>query len=108
GFVRPDAGRVAIEGRELSTHREASKRLLGVCTQDDTLDYDFTVRRNLLVYARYFRPRPADLEAHVDALLVQFGLERYADTSPHALSGGYKRRLLIARSIVHRPKLLFL
>ncbi|MCB9598965.1 MAG: ABC transporter ATP-binding protein [Sandaracinus sp.] len=108
GFVRPDAGRVRVEGRELSTHREDAKRVLGVCTQDDTLDYDFTVRRNLIVYARYFRPRVEELEARVDALLAQFGLDRYADTSPHALSGGYKRRLLIARSIVHRPKLLFL
>ncbi|MCB9616589.1 MAG: ABC transporter ATP-binding protein [Sandaracinus sp.] len=108
GFVRPDAGRVRVEGRELSTHREEAKRVLGVCTQDDTLDYDFTVRRNLIVYARYFRPRVEDLDARVDALLAQFGLDRYADTSPHALSGGYKRRLLIARSIVHRPKLLFL
>ncbi|HJK91974.1 MAG TPA: ABC transporter ATP-binding protein [Polyangiaceae bacterium LLY-WYZ-15_(1-7)] len=108
GFARPDAGAIRVTGRDFRAERTPLKRLIGVCTQDDTLDYDFTVRQNLTVYASYFRPKVEGLGARVDGLLAQFGLARWADASPHALSGGYKRRLLIARSIVHRPKVLFL
>ena len=108
GFTRPDAGTVHYEGRSFDTHREQSKRMIGVCTQEDTLDYDFTVAQNLRVYASYFRPPVEALATRVDALIEQFGLARWSKASPYALSGGYKRRLLIARSIVHRPKVLFL
>ena len=108
GFATPDGGRIRYEGRDFGELRTELKRLVGVCTQEDTLDYDFDVRQNLRVYASYFRPRVPELGARVDELLEQFGLMRFAGMSPHALSGGYKRRLLIARSIVHRPKILFL
>ncbi len=108
GFVRPDAGTIRYDGRDFETERTALKRLIGVCTQDDTLDYDFTVRQNLRVYAGYYRPYPEGVDARVEGLLEQFGLARYATASPRALSGGYLRRLLIARSIVHRPRILFL
>jgi lipooligosaccharide transport system ATP-binding protein len=79
-----------------------------VCTQDDTLDPDFSVRDNLWVFARYFRPRRPDLARHIDGLLERFGLARFADHRPDQLSGGYRRRLMIARSIVHDPDVLFL
>ncbi len=108
GFVEPDAGTIRYEGRDLRAHRTEIKRTIGVCTQDDTLDYDFSVRQNLEVYAGYFRPKVPDLHRRVDGLLARFGLDRYADDTPQALSGGYKRRLLIARSIVHGPRVLFL
>jgi ABC-type multidrug transport system ATPase subunit len=82
--------------------------MIGVSTQDDSLDYDFTVAQNLFIYASYFRPRVEDLAGRVAELLDRFDLAPYADASPHVLSGGYIRRLLIARSIVHRPSVLFL
>ncbi|MEM7606530.1 MAG: ABC transporter ATP-binding protein [Myxococcota bacterium] len=108
GFARPDAGSVEVLGQDFQQHRKELKRYLGVCTQDDTLDYDFSVRQNLRVYANYFRPAVPDVRGRVNELLETFGLGEYADASPRALSGGYVRRLLIARSIVHRPGLLFL
>lgn len=108
GFLRPDAGEIRVRGRDFATEREALKRELGVCTQEDSLDYDLGVRENLRVYARYFRPGVVDLESRVAELLATFGLEPFADASPHALSGGFKRRLMIARSVIHRPKVLFL
>src|SRR5690606_13876445 len=80
----------------------------GVCTQDDTLDGDLTVAQNLRTYAGYFRPRPDDLAGRIEELLERFQLVPYRDQSPETLSGGYKKRLLIARSIVHRPGVLFL
>jgi lipooligosaccharide transport system ATP-binding protein len=79
-----------------------------VCTQDDTFDGDFTVRQNLQIAASYFRPRPADVDRRVDELLERFGLATYAGDKPEALSGGFRRRLMIARALVHRPRLLFL
>lgn len=108
GFLEPDEGSIRLLGREFREHREALKREIGVCTQDDSLDYDFSVVQNLEVYASYFRPKVPDLGARIDELLELFGLREYRDASPSTLSGGYKRRLILARSIVHRPKLLFL
>ncbi len=108
GFVPPDEGTIYYGGRRFSENRAEAKRMIGVSTQDDSLDYDFTVAQNLLIYASYFRPRVENLEGRVAELLEHFDLTPYADASPHVLSGGYVRRLLIARSIVHRPSVLFL
>jgi lipooligosaccharide transport system ATP-binding protein len=108
GFVPPDDGEIFYSGKSFATHRSEAKRSIGVCTQDDSLDYDFTVAQNLFIYASYFRPKVHDLDSRVDELLERFDLRQYADESPHVLSGGFVRRLLIARSIVHRPDVLFL
>jgi lipooligosaccharide transport system ATP-binding protein len=108
GFVEPDAGTIEYDGRDFRTHRDELKRMIGVCTQDDTLDADLSVAQNLKTYASYFRPRPERLAERIEELLERFGLREYRDHSPQALSGGYKKRLLIARSIIHRPRILFL
>lgn len=108
GFLRPDAGTIRIAGHDLMTDGDAARRALGVCTQDDTFDTDFTVRGNLVQTARYYRPQIAGLKERIDALLEQFGLTEYADKKPDTLSGGYKRRLMIARAVVHRPQVVFL
>ncbi|MEM8606825.1 MAG: ABC transporter ATP-binding protein [Myxococcota bacterium] len=108
GFVPPDEGSIRYGGRDFFENRSALKRMVGVCTQDDSLDYDFTVAQNLHIYASYFRPRIDSPGKRVAELLDRFGLTPYADASPHVLSGGYVRRLLIARSVVHRPEVLFL
>lgn len=108
GFIKPDAGTILYQGRDFAQEREALRGLVGVCTQDDTLDEEFSVRDNLRIYASYFRPRQADLPARIDELLAQFNLTEFADHRPPDLSGGYKRRLMIARSIIHRPAVLFL
>jgi lipooligosaccharide transport system ATP-binding protein len=108
GFVPPDGGEIYYHGKRFHQKRAEAKRAIGVCTQDDSLDYDFTVAQNLFIYASYFRPRVQNLDARVAELLERFALAPYADESPHVLSGGFVRRLLIARSIVHRPSVLFL
>ncbi len=108
GYLRADAGSVRIGGFDLASDGDRARRLLGVCTQDDTYDNDFTVRGNLVQAGRYFRPRPADITERIESLLDRFGLREFADHKPETLSGGYKRRLLIARSVVHGPKVVFL
>ena len=108
GFLRPDAGQIRIAGHDLATDGDAARRALGVCTQDDTFDSEFTVRGNLVQTGRYYRPRPEDLLPRIDALLERFGLGPFANQKPETLSGGFKRRLMIARSVVHRPRVVFL
>ncbi len=108
GFLRPDAGSIHIAGHDLFSAPDAARSALGVCTQDDTFDADFTVRGNLEQTGRYYRPRIPELKPHIEALLERFGLTPYAHHYPEMLSGGYKRRLMIARAVLHRPKVVFL
>ncbi|MCB1822069.1 MAG: ATP-binding cassette domain-containing protein, partial [Candidatus Competibacteraceae bacterium] len=74
GFLQPDAGTIRIAGIDRRIDPEAAARRVGVCTQDDTFDADFTVRDNLLQMSRYYRPRPAEIKARIAALLERFGL----------------------------------
>jgi len=108
GFLRPDAGSIHVNGVELGRGLVRAKRAIGVCTQDDTFDGDFTVEQNLSIAAHYFRPRPTALGRRVAELMERFDLVGYARDKPETLSGGYRRRLMIARALVHRPRLLFL
>jgi lipooligosaccharide transport system ATP-binding protein len=108
GFLRPDAGSIRFDGVDVGADLAPVKRHLGVCTQDDTFDGDFSVEQNLTIAARYFRPPVRELRARVGELLDRFGLRPFAAMRPEALSGGFKRRLMIARALVHRPRLLFL
>jgi lipooligosaccharide transport system ATP-binding protein len=108
GFLHPDEGRIHVDGVELGRDLVRAKRSIGVWTQDDTFDGDFTVEQNLTIAATYFRPRPTDLARRVGELLERFELGPYAGQKPETLSGGYRRRLMIARALVHRPRLLFL
>src|SRR5688572_30265513 len=108
GFLRPDAGEIHIAGHNLARDGDRARRTLGVCTQDDTFDSEFTVRGNLVQTGRYYRPRQPDLLQRIDALIEQFGLGPFANQKPETLSGGYKRRLMIARAVVHRPRVVFL
>jgi lipooligosaccharide transport system ATP-binding protein len=108
GFLTPEAGTVHYGGDDFAHHRDRWKRRIGVVTQDDTLDTDLSVAQNLQVYAGYFRPKVQDLTARVDELLATFDLRPHRDQPPSELSGGFKRRLLIARALVHSPAVLYL
>ena len=105
GFLEADAGTIHVDG---SDDLSRMKRHIGVCTQNDTFDGDFNVRQNLEVVATYFRPRPERVPERVRELLDRFGLGPYAESRPETLSGGFRRRLMMARALVHRPRLLFL
>jgi lipooligosaccharide transport system ATP-binding protein len=86
----------------------AIKARLGVVSQMDTLDPDFTAEENLLVYGRYFGMKDRDIKARI-AQLLEFGaLTSKAKAKPGELSGGMKRRLSLSRALINQPQMLML
>ena len=108
GLTDPDSGRIELLGEPVPRRAREARLRLGVVPQMDNLDPDFTVRENLLVYARYFGVRDAQINARIPHLLEFAGLEARADAKIQTLSGGMKRRLALARALVNDPDLLFL
>ncbi len=108
GLVDPDAGSIEIAGIPVPAHAREARMKVGVVPQMDNLDPDFSVRENLVAYGRYFGMRSRDIEARVPELLDFAGLAHKADAQIAQLSGGMKRRLTLARALVHDPDILFL
>ncbi len=108
GLTVPDEGRVSAFGLEMPRDALAIKARLGVVSQFDTLDPDFSCAENLLVYGRYFGLKDADIRPRIPELLEFAALSSKADAKPGELSGGMKRRLSLARSLVANPDLLML
>ncbi|MFC6285880.1 ABC transporter ATP-binding protein [Nocardioides sp. GCM10027113] len=101
-------GELRILGMDPETDGPAIRGRLGVCPQEDTLDSELNVRDNLVIYGRYFGIPRAEVNSRVDELLEFVQLQDKAKSKVEDLSGGMKRRLTIARSLVNRPDLLLL
>ena len=108
GLTVPDEGRVNAFGLDMPRDALAIKARLGVVSQMDTLDPDFSCAENLLVYGRYFGMTDRDIRARIPQLLEFAALSHKADAKPGELSGGMKRRLSLARALVNDPQLLLL
>ena len=101
-------GELRIFGLDPRTEGPAIRARLGVCPQEDTLDNELSVRENLTVYGRYFGMSRSAVRARADELLSFVGLTDKGARKVEELSGGMKRRLTIARSLVNSPDLLLL
>jgi lipooligosaccharide transport system ATP-binding protein len=108
GQSAPDGGSITALGLRMPQDSLAIKAQLGVVSQMDTLDPDFTCAENLLVYGRYFGMKDATIRARIPTLLEFASLTSKAKAKPGELSGGMKRRLSLARALVNDPKLLML
>jgi len=108
GIVRKTAGRLAIFGEPMPEAQRRIKQRVGVVPQHDNLDVDLTVLENLLTYASYFGISRRQARARAEELLDFFALASRADDVIESLSGGMRRRLLLARALIHQPRLLIL
>ena len=108
GLTAPDSGSVTIFGEDMPTQALSIKSRLGVVSQFDSLDPDFSCAENLLVYGRYFGMKRANINARIPKLLEFASLTHKADAKPGELSGGMKRRLSLARALINDPLLLLL
>lgn len=107
-FLPPTSGDVHVFGINVKEDPTKIKAKTGVMPQEDNLDPDLTVFENLIVYARYF-DIPKNVSSHLAAELLEFvELQEKAHEKIGNLSGGMKRRLLLARSLVNNPELLIL
>jgi lipooligosaccharide transport system ATP-binding protein len=104
----PSGGELRVLGLDPTEDGSRIRARLGVCPQEDTLDTELTVRENLLIYGRYFGIARREVAARADELLGFFQLGEKRNEKVDNLSGGMKRRLTIARSLVNDPDLLLL
>ncbi|GAA2144299.1 ATP-binding cassette domain-containing protein [Nocardioides koreensis] len=101
-------GDLRILGLDPAVDGPSIRARIGVCPQEDTLDTELTVRDNLYVYGRYFGLPRKEVRSRVDELLEFVQLTEKSDAMVEDLSGGMKRRLTIARSLINRPDVLLL
>ena len=104
----PSGGTLSILGLDPVTNGADIRARLGVVPQQDTLDMELTVRENIIIYGRYFGLPRGDLGKRADELIDFVQLNERANDKVEPLSGGMKRRLTIARSLVNDPEVLLL
>ncbi len=106
--VIPTSGRAFVGGIDVVAHPALAKQIIGVVSQTNTLDRQLTVFENLYFHGRLFGMGATRSRRVADELLERFQLAKWAKASVYALSGGMAQRLMVARSIFHRPAVLFM
>jgi ABC-2 type transport system ATP-binding protein len=106
GLTRLSAGRIAVMGQDVVANYREARRMLGVVPQELVFDPFFTVREVLRIQSGYFGVK--DNEAWIDELLANLDLTSKANANMRTLSGGMKRRVLVAQALVHKPPVIVL
>ena len=109
GLTRASAGTLSVMGHDVVSEYRAARRALGIVPQEIVFDPFFSVRETLRFQAGYFGiARGKSLDAWIDELLAKLSLSDKADNNMRQLSGGMKRRVLVAQALVHRPPVIVL
>jgi ABC-2 type transport system ATP-binding protein len=106
--VIPTGGQAFVGGIDVVAHPTLAKQILGIVSQQNTLDRQLSVWENLYFHGRLFGIPAGESRRISDQLLDQFQLGKWAKSSVEALSGGMAQRLMVARAVFHRPAVLFL
>lgn len=104
----PTEGNILFEGESIYKKIDKYKEELGFCPQKPNLNPSLSVYENLYFAGKYFLMPEERLKRKIDKLMLQFNLKKYRNHNIDSLSGGYKQRLIIARSLIHYPKIIIL
>ncbi len=107
-LLRKTSGEVTVAGFNLDRDAAAIRKIIGVQSQETTVDGDLTGRENIDLQGHFHQMKTSDIKARVNELIKLVGLEEAADRRARNYSGGMKKRLDLATALVHKPKLLFL
>jgi ABC-2 type transport system ATP-binding protein len=108
GLTKPDEGSIFIFGKKLSRNEISAKKLIGYVPQQVNLDVELTVYENLLIHGLLFGMSFREIKERIEELLTLADLADRHSAKVKELSGGMRRRLLIVRALLHRPKILLL
>jgi ABC-2 type transport system ATP-binding protein len=107
-LLRKTSGTVTVAGHDISSGAPAIRKIIGVQSQDTTVDGDLTGRENIVLQGHFQQMESTKLKLRVNELLELVGLESAADKRARNYSGGMKKRLDLATALIHEPKILFL
>lgn len=102
------SGTLMIDGKDVSTHKSDVRSVIGIVFQDSTLDAKMTIEENLKMHCVFYHIPQKEVEERIQFVLDLVDLKKERKKSVGALSGGMKRRVEIARGLIHYPKVLFL
>lgn len=108
GLLAPDEGTVTFDGRLMNRNAVAVKQAIGVVSQHINLDKELTVEENMEFAGRLYRMQKTEIAEATDRLLQFLGLDSVRKRISQGLSGGMKRKLMIAKALIHNPQYLFL